>query len=343
MKKKDRVIKRIMDYMAIGSPSGYTFHLTNEIKATCESLDVAVKETNKGALVITLVGENSDEERAVSAHLDTLGGIVKEITSNGRLRFHKIGGGSYSAIEGENCTIITQDDQKIRGAVMPDMASTHVHGKRAREEERTEDNMAIRIDEKVHSRSDVASLGIHVGDIIYYDTRSEFTKSGFLKSRYIDNKVAVGILMDIVYEWSKNGIRPKYTTHFILSNYEEVGHGLSFIPANVSELLALDIGLVGKGQTSDEYSVSITAKDKRTPYDYQFRKKLVQLCEKNEIDYNVDVYRYYSSDATQAIHRGCDLKIACIGPGTDSTHHYERTHVESIMNTRALISAYLKS
>lgn len=343
MNKKERLVGRIKDYMAVGSPSGYTFHLTDQIKMECAAKNIQVKETNKGALIITLPGENGDKERAISAHVDTLGGMVKEITKKGRIRFHKLGGGSYSAVEGENCTIITQSGKKYRGAVLPDMASTHIHGKKARNVIRQEDNMAIRIDEKVYSKSDVLNLGIQVGDIIYYDTRTELTDSGFLKSRYIDNKVAVGILMDIVFEWSKKSIRPKYTTHFILSNYEEVGHGVSVIPDDVTELLALDIGLVGEGQTSDEYSVSITAKDKRTPYDYKFRSKLVDLCIENKIDYNVDVYRYYSSDATQAIHRGCDLKIACIGPGTDSTHHYERTHLDSVLNTHALISAYLKS
>lgn len=328
-------------YMAIGSPSGYTYKIIEVIEKECQAMGIKTQLTSKGALILTIDGTSDENHRVITSHVDTLGGMVKEITGNGRLRFHKIGGGCWSAVEGENCTIVTADEREIRGSVVPDMASTHIHGLKPYNDKRDENNMTVRIDEVVQSKEDVHALGINVGDFIYYDTRTEVTDSGFIKSRYIDNKAAVAIVMSLCKKFAEESIQPKHTTHFIMSNYEEVGHGVSYLPEKATELIALDIGPVGEGQTSDEFSVSIAAKDKKTPYDFKLRNRLVKLAKANHISYNVDVYRYYASDATQAIHRGADIKYACIGPGTDSTHHYERTHLQALESTQKLLLKYL--
>lgn len=331
-------------YMAIHSPGGYT----KEAIAVCEKEfeDMGIKSyyTKKGALIAVLPGEDDTKQRIISAHMDTLGGMVKEILPNGKLRFHKVGGGVYSATEAENCTVITQEGRPIRGSIMPLKASTHLYGADVVASVKDEYSMVIRLDERVSNPQEVGDLGIQVGDFVCMETRLEILENGFIKSRYLDNKACVAVVLELCKRWQVEGIKPRYTTLFYISNYEEMGHGVSNVfGEEVIEFVALDIGIVGEGQTSSEYKVSIAAKDAKTVYDYDLRQKLVGLCKEKQIAYAVDVYNRYSSDATQAIHFGADFQFACIGPGVDASHHYERTHMEALMHTAALIEQYLLS
>lgn len=202
--------------------------------------------------------------------------------------------------------------------------------------------MYFRLDEKISSRQDLENLGISVGDYIYMDTRFEVTESGFIKSRYLDNKLAVAIVLNLLAMIKNGEFTPHYKTYFYISNYEEAGHGTSYLPEDSFEMIAIDIGIVGHKQNSDEYSVSIAAKDKKTSYDYEFRNRLVDLCESNNIAYKLDLYNFYSTDSTQAAHQGKDINFSSIGPGINSSHHYERTHIESVENTSKLLIEYLK-
>ncbi len=222
---------------------------------------------------------------------------------------------------------------------MPKKAATHIYGPEGNEA-RNEDNMFVRLDEKVFNREDVLALGINVGDFIAMDTRTEITESGFVKSRYLDNKLAVAILLEIAKYFKENNLKPKYTTHFYITNYEEIGHWAAVLPGKTKEVIAVDIGIVGEGQQSNEFSTSIVAKDGRSPYDFEFRNKLVKIAEENNIRYVVDLYNRYSSDATHFVQQGKDVNFACLGPGVDASHHYERTHIESIKNTAYLLIKY---
>ena len=338
---EEYLFKTFKKYIDIPSPGGYTHNIIKIAQEEFDELGIKSKLANKGALIATIPGKNDDEQITISAHVDTLGLIVKEITKDGKLKFHKIGGGALSAIEGENCYIIDSYEKKYRGSILPRCASSHIYGKAAYNTVRDEDNMLVRIDEKVNTKEDVLKLGIRVGDFIYLDTRTEFTKNGFIKSRYIDNKIAVAIVFAICKYLKGNNIIPKYTINFFLSNYEEIGHGICAIPKKTKEFIAIDIGIVGEGQESDEYSVSIAAKDYSSPYDFQLRNKFVDIAIKNDIYYKVDVFNYYRSDATQAVNSGFDVNFACIGPGTDASHHYERTHIEAVKNTYKLLMFYI--
>lgn len=323
-------------YLDIASPSSFTKKAMEAAKEEFEDLGLETFYTKKGALIATIKG-TSDKAIAISAHMDTLGAMVKSITPDGKLGFHRIGGGSWSAVEGENCQVFTRSGKIYRGSVIPTEASTHIHGLKAYEK-REQKHMRVRLDEMVFNAQDVRDLGIQVGDIIAMETRTEFTESGFVKTRYIDNKAAVAMTFVLAKKFLERP--PKQTVHFILSNYEECGHGLSFIPEDVEELIAIDIAPVGFEQTSTEFAVSIAARDKKTPYDYDFITRLVDVCEDNQIPYNVDVFNHYSSDASQYVHRGGDVRFACIGPGVEGTHHYERTHMKSIEATIDLLYNY---
>lgn len=331
-------------YMNIHSPGGYTEKAIKVCQEEFNEIGLTTYYTKKGALIAVLEGEDTSKVRVVSAHMDTLGGMVKEILPNGRIRFHRIGGGVYHAVEGENCTIITSYGREVRGSIMPIKASTHLYGAEGVSGPRDEYTMGIRLDERVTNKEDVYQLGIQVGDFVCMETRLEITEAGYIKSRYLDNKACVAIVLELCKRLKQQKIKPAYTTHLYISNYEEMGHGVSNVfGPEVEEFVALDIGIVGEGQMSSEYKVSIVAKDAKTVYDLPLRRHLVALAETHQIPYAVDVFNRYSSDATQAIAFGCDFKYACIGPGVDASHHYERTHMEAIEATSHLLEMYLMS
>lgn len=335
------VLDTMVKYLKIDSPSGKTSEAIKAVKKQFEELGVETALTRKGAVIATIEGEDNKNQKTISAHIDTLGIMVKGIKPNGRLKIVRAAGGTWTTFEGCNAVLETRTGKKYSGTILPIYASTHIYGDIARESVRTDDIMEFRIDEIVKNKEDVLKLGISVGDYIYPDPLTVITENGFIKSRFIDDKAAVAMLLGICKSIKENNIKLKNTVNFFISNYEEVGHGLSGVPENTAELVAIDIGTAGGEQESDEFSVSIAAKDNYTPYDYDLRNKLVDLCIQNNIDYKIDIYNRYSSDASQAMRQGFDFKFACIGPGVDATHHYERTHTKAVENTINLLTAYI--
>ncbi|MCD3351550.1 M42 family metallopeptidase [Clostridium botulinum D/C] len=335
----------LMNYMenllTIPSPTGYTEKVMDYVKNQLDIVKAPYKETNKGAIIVTLKGKNDSYQRTFSAHIDTLGAMVKEIKSNGKLSLTLIGGFMCNSIEGENCTILTLENKKYSGTIQTIKPSVHISGDDARNLKRNEENMEIILDEKVFSKEDVLNLGINVGDFIAFDPRTTITENGFIKSRHLDDKASAAILLYTINHIINNNINLPYTTNFFFSNYEEVGHGASAcIPNNTKEFISVDMGAPGLNQNSSEYSVCICAKDSSGPYDYSLRKTLINLCQKNNIDYKIDIYPHYGSDASAALRAGWDLKTALIGPGVFASHAYERTHMDSIISTLNLVLQY---
>lgn len=336
------VIDNLEELLNIPSPSGNTVKAIDFVENEFKSMGVSTYRTNKGALIATIEGANKDKEVTISGHVDTLGGMVKEIKSNGRLKLTQIGGYVWSTIEGEYVTIETLDEKTYTGTVLTTAASSHVHGDVTRTIERNQDNMEIRLDEKVYTSEDVENLGINVGDFIFFDPRVTVTNAGFIKSRHLDDKAGVASILGIAKYFIDNNLKPKYTTNFFISNYEEVGHGASAaIPENTFEFIAIDMAAPGEGQTSDEFSVTICAKDSSGPYDLELKEKLVDLAKENNIDYKIDIYPYYGSDGSAALRAGYDFKVGLIGPGVDASHSFERTHKDAIENTIKLGILYL--
>ncbi|AEB75239.1 glutamyl aminopeptidase family protein [Clostridium botulinum BKT015925] len=334
-----------MNYMenllTIPSPTGYTENVMDYVKKQLDLVKVPYKETNKGAIIVSLKGNNDSYQRTFSAHIDTLGAMVKEIKSNGKLSLTLVGGFMCNSIEGENCTILTLENKKYSGTIQTIKPSVHISGDDARNLKRNEENMEVILDEKVFSKEDVLNLGINVGDFIAFDPRTTITENGFIKSRHLDDKASAAILLYTINHIINNNINLPYTINFFFSNYEEVGHGASAcIPDNTKEFISVDMGAPGLNQNSSEYSVCICAKDSSGPYDYSLRKTLINLCQKNNIDYKIDIYPHYGSDASAALRAGWDLKTALIGPGVFASHAYERTHMDSIISTLNLVLQY---
>lgn len=336
-------LELIQELVSIPSPSGNTEKVIQYVEDFFNRLGVATKRNRKGGLIATLKGKDDTNHRMLTAHVDTLGAMVKEIKSNGRLRLDLIGGFAWNAIEGEYCEIETSTGKIYTGTILMHQQSVHVY-KDAKTAERNQQNIEVRIDEKVKNAEDVRSLGIEVGDFVSFDPRVQITETGFIKSRHLDDKASVAILMKVIESIVESHIELPYTTHFLISNNEEIGYGgNSNITPETVEYLAVDMGAMGDGQSTDEYTVSICVKDASGPYHYKLRKHLVELAKQNQIEYKLDIYPYYGSDASAAIRSGFDIIHGLIGPGIDSSHAFERTHISSIQNTEKLVYAYLLS
>jgi len=300
-----------------------------------------IARTRKGALLVTWPGQRQDARRALTAHADTLGAMVKEIKENGRLKMTQIGNYAWNTIEGEGCTVITEKGKHVRGSILLSTASTHVYGKQVGESKRDEETMEIRLDEPIHSAAETRALGIRVGDFVAFDPRVEVINN-FVRSRHLDDKACVAILLAAVKTLHEAGLQPLQTTYLLISNYEEVGHGAAVgIPAEAVELVAVDMAAVGEGQASDEFHVSICVKDSGGPYHHGLSQRLRLLAEQNEIPYRVDIYPYYGSDGEAFWRAGGDIAVALIGPGVDASHNYERTHLEALVATTQWILVYL--
>jgi putative aminopeptidase FrvX len=334
------LLKRLVE---TPSPSGYTSTVMALIAKEFEAIGVPYKTTNKGAVIATIGGTNTTKHRLLTAHTDTLGAMVKEVKSNGRLKLTMIGGFNWNAVEGEYCLIHTASGKKVRGTILMHQTTVHVY-RDAGSAERNADNIEVRIDEKVFNVDDTRKLGIEVGDFVSFDPCFEETDSGFIKSRHLDDKASTALVVELIRSLKDQEVKLPHTTHFYISNNEEIGYGgNSNIPAETVEYIAVDMGAIGDGQTSDEYTVSICAKDSSGPYHYALTQHLVSLAREKGIGHKIDIYPYYGSDASAAIRAGFDVKHALFGPGIESSHALERTHIDSLQATAELLYAYVTS
>ncbi|MDF0480589.1 M42 family metallopeptidase [Vagococcus sp. PNs007] len=340
---KQRTIDLIAKLTTIPSPTGCTETIIRYITNELEQVGYSPKLNRKGSLILTVSGENDAEQRFITAHVDTLGAMVRAIKPDGRLKLDLIGGFRFNAIEGEYCTVHTQSGETYTGTILMHQTSVHVY-KDAGTAERNQENMEVRIDEKVRDANDTQNLGIQVGDFVSFDPRTTVTPNGFIKSRHLDDKVSVAILIQFLKDLAESGNILPHTTHFFFSNNEEIGYGgNSNIPEQVVDYLAVDMGAIGDDQQTDEYTVSICVKDGSGPYHLGLRNQLVQLCNEEAIPYKLDIYPYYGSDASAAMKAGADVRHGLIGAGIDASHAYERTHQDSIDATEKLVTYYLYS
>jgi putative aminopeptidase FrvX len=324
------------------SPTGFSemgIEFTRQALATFPELDLAL--TRKGALIASLPGLRQDQPRALTAHTDTLGAMVKEIKPNGRLKLTQLGGYSWNAIEGEGCTVYTSGGEQMRGSILLEKASAHVFGAEVSETKRDEKTMEVRLDIRTSSPEETGAAGIQVGDFVCLDPRVEVV-NGFIRSRHLDDKACVAVLVSAVKALNEAGLKPAQKSYFFISNYEEVGHGAAAgLPAEVSELLVVDMAAVGKGQASDEFHATLCVKDSHGPYDYGMCQRMRQLAISENIPYKVDIYPYYGSDGGAFWRAGGDAAEALIGPGVDASHNYERTHLDALVATTQWVLAYL--
>ncbi len=334
-------MRTLVDLLNTPSPTGDSEYAISFIQGELESMGVATERTAKGALVAQLDGLRSDRPRALTAHVDTLGAIVREIKPNGRLRLAALNGVNWPTVESEGVTIATRSGRQVRGSIVLTNGASHVN-RDASTSPRNAETLEVRIDERTTRPEETRLLGIEVGDFVYFDPRVEQNASGFIRSRFLDDKACVAAALAAIKSLVDGGLTPAQSITFLVSNFEEVGHGGSDgIPDNVRELVVLDMACIGEGQNGDEFHCSICVKDASGPYSKGLGDRLRDLAESRGIDLKPDVYSYYNSDGTAYWRAGGRAEVALIGPGVDTSHGYERTHVDALMDTAQLIAEYM--
>ena len=340
MNEIDFILEQLKDLTAIDSPTGFTEYAAEHVMNVYKKMGYAPVRTAKGGIFIDLGGKNEDDAILLTAQMDTLGAMVHTVKNDGRLKLTPLGGLNPNNTEGENCRIYTRGGRIYDGTFQLIDASIHVNGD-YNEKKRTFDTMEVVLDEDVYNKEGVAALGIRTGDIVCFDPRTRITESGYIKSRFLDDKLSVAILMGYANYLQEQDIVPERRIYQHISVFEEVGHGCSYLPAPVSEVLAVDMGCVGEGLNCTERQVSICAKDSHGPYHYATVSSLVAAAEEQGIDFAIDIYPHYGSDADAALDAGYDIRHALIGAGVYASHGYERSHIEGVKNTLELLKAYL--
>ncbi|WP_022748366.1 M42 family metallopeptidase [Lachnobacterium bovis] len=336
------ILDKLKEIMAIDSPTGFTKNVADFVVEEYKKLGYDAKLTKKGGVFVDLGGEDKEDGLVLAAHIDTLGGIVKEIKSNGCLKLSPLGGMNANNAEAENVVIHTRFAGDFSGTLQLTNASTHVNGEYD-DTKRTWDVMEVVIDEDTKSKEDTEKLGIMVGDFVCFNPRTTITKSGYIKSRFLDDKLSVSILLGYAKYLKDNKIKPSRRIYNHITVYEEVGHGgAASIPEGVTEMISVDMGCVGEGLNCTERQVSICAKDSRGPYNYDVVTKMIEISKEKNIDFAVDIYPFYGSDVDVALCAGHDIRHGLIGAGVYASHGYERSHIDGVTNTFKLLVEYCK-
>lgn len=338
----DYAVDMTTQLLAIDSPTGYTKKAVEFVAEEYKRLGYDPVITVKGGVLVELGGKKKDDGIVLAAHVDTLGAMVSEIKSNGNLKVSALGGMNPNNAETENCRIVTKFDGIYSGTFQLNNASIHVNGE-YNDTKRKYEDMEVVLDEAVESKEDTEKLGIMVGDFVCFDPRTTITESGYIKSRFLDDKLSVGILLSYAKYLKDHSIELEHRMYHYITVYEEVGHGgAASIPEGVTEVISVDMGCVGDGLTCTERQVSICAKDSRGPYNYDVVTGLIKAAKDHAIDFAVDVYPFYGSDVDVALGAGYDIRHGLIGAGVYASHGYERSHRDGVKNTLELLIAYCK-
>ena len=335
-------VEQAVNLLAIDSPSGYTMGAAKYVIAECEKLGIKAELTRKGGVLFCINPEAPvDDALLLEAHVDTLGGMVTEISGSGRLHITNLGGMNANNAEAENVRIVTRSGKVYTGTCQLKNASVHVNGDYS-SIKRTFDTMEIVIDEEVKSRTDTEKLGIMPGDIVCFDPRTTVTESGYIKSRFLDDKLSVAILLGLAKAMKEGKARTERRVWCHVTVFEEVGHGGSAsVPEGITEAISVDMGCVGSGLGCDETKVSICAKDSGGPYHYEVVSALIDAAKRGGADFAVDIYPHYGSDVEATLRAGHDLRHGLIGPGVYASHGYERSHKKGVEATLKLLAAYI--
>ena len=340
-KYADYAVEQACALLAIDSPSGFTARAAQWVKDAFSALGYPAEITQKGGVLIDLGGEDAADGLFLEAHSDTLGAMVSEIKSSGHLKLTNLGGLRAENAETENVRVYTRAGKVYEGTVQLANASVHVNGAYG-DTKRSFDTVEVVLDEDVKSAADTRALGIEVGDIVCLEPRTRVTASGYIKSRFLDDKLSVGILLGLAKYLRDENVAPKRHVYAHVTVYEEVGHGGSAsVPAGVTEAISVDMGCVGDGLACTEKQVSICAKDSGGPYSYEVVGKLIDAARREGADYAVDVYPHYGSDVEATLRAGYDIRHGLIGAGVYASHGYERSHVDGVLNTLKVLKGYL--
>lgn len=340
MFNKDNTLNILERIVNVPSPTGFCNDVLDEVEKIVAENGYKLERQQTGSAVITIDGEDNSYCIGIPVHVDTLGFMVRSVNSDGTLRITELGGNMYSTVDGEYCKIHTRQGKEFTGTILCTSPAVHVFPD-ARTKERIEENMMVRIDQVTYKKEETEALGIGNGDFVSVEPKYTVTESGYVKSRYLDDKAGVACALSLLEIFNRTKTKPKYRVKIIISIYEEIGHGCSWIPEDINELLGIDMGCIGLDLACNEEQVSICAKDRTGPYDFNMVNKLIDIAKEKKLGYVVDVYPFYGSDVSAAQSGGNKIRGALIGPGINASHGMERTHIRGIENTVRLIHGYV--
>ncbi len=333
----------LLEMLAIPSPTGFTDTIVRYVAERLQELGVPFELTRRGTIRATLKGRRDSPDRAVAAHLDTIGAIVREIQPSGRLGLAPVGCWSSRFAEGSRVSVFT-DTGVIRGSVLPLLASGHAFNTAVDEAPVSWDHVELRLDAYTYSRAETCALGVNIGDFVAFDPMPEFTESGYISARHLDDKAGVAALLAALKAIVESGQEPPIDCHPLFTITEETGSGAAgALPWDVSEFVGIDIAPAAKGQESSEHAVTVAMQDSGGPYDFHLSRHLLRLASERDIPVRRDLFRYYHSDAQSAIEAGHDIRTALLAFGCDATHGYERTHIDSLSALSRLLCSYMLS
>ncbi len=334
---------QLITMLQIPSPSGYTDQIVHYVCDELDRLEISYNVTRRGAIRATLSGERSIQDKAVCVHLDTLGAMVSRLKTNGRLAIRPIGTWSSRFAEGARVTVFT-DQGQCRGTILPLKASGHVFGNKIDTQPVSWDQVEVRVDEQCHDVSGLSAIGFEPGNFVAVDSCPEICDTGFLNARHLDNKAGAAILLSAARKIQESGRTLPVDCHLLFTINEEIGVGATEVLYNdITEMVVIDSAMTATGQNSSEHATSLVMMDQSGPFDYHLNKKLTELCIQNNIVYKKDLFEFYRSDSASAIEAGSDIRTALVGFGVDASHGYERTHIDTLTQTQALILAYMES
>lgn len=326
------------ELLATPSVSGNCSRALDLIASTLSSFGVAeCSRSRRESLLATIPGGRGGA-LLLCAHVDTLGAMIRSIGPDGVLRLKQVGGYAPNSVEGEYCHVETFDGTQIGGTIVFDRTSVHIYGSEKASCERTMDEMRLRLDEKLSGAEDAGKLGVSVGNYVHFEPRTVFTDSGYVKSRHLDDKAGVAVIVTMARALLRRGAKPRRTIHMLFTGFEEVGHGASLpIPGDVTDLIAVDVGIVGEGQSSREDAVTICTADATGPFSYGLVRRIAAVAGDIGIPFELDTFQRYGSDTMAALRTGIDARHALLGPAVDGSHALERTHMEGVMATLDLL------
>jgi peptidase M42 family hydrolase len=326
------------------SPTGMTDLAVGYVCSELENLRIPYELTRRGAIRADIKGHQPSPDRAIVTHLDTLGAIVKSIQPNGRPTIAPVGHWSARFAEGARCTIFADDGKTFRGTILPLKASGHTFGDGIDTQPISWSNLEIRLDEKVLTDKGAAGLGIHVGDMVAIDSQPEFSPNGFVNARHLDDKAGVAAVLAMAKAMRDQNITPRLDCHLLFTIAEEVGSGASAVlHGDVAELISVDNGTIAPGQNTAEYGVTIAMQDSSGPFDWHLTRHLLGICKAHRIAHSRDVFNHYRSDAASAVEAGNDIRTALVCFALDSSHGYERSHLDSLEAVARLLALYAQT
>jgi peptidase M42 family hydrolase len=337
----EQVLRRLLQ---IPSPTGYTDRIVHFVVRELENLGVGCALSRRGAIRVELEGKLRSPACAIVAHLDTLGAMVTQLKSNGRLGVAPIGKWNSRFAEGARVIVFTDRSGSRRGTIIPLKASGHIFDEQVDVQPTSWDNLEVRVDDPAQTAAELMALGFQIGDFIAWDPSPEFFANGFVVSRHLDDKAGVAAVLGAVKAAVDCGVEIPVNCHVLFTISEETGTGASAaLHGEVAEMVAVDNATPGPGQASREQGVTIAMMDSSGPFDYHLTHRLLALCQEYGIEHQRDVFRSYRCDAASAVEAGNDLRVALVCFGVDASHGYERTHLSSLVSLAELLTLYIQT